>query len=112
MSSIEFNGERRTIEEIVQIAEQTAKVSLSTEKAFSDKINSGAKFLDEALAAKGSIYGVTTGYGDSCGKNVPQENYNNLPVHLTRFHGCGMGDFFNEATTRSIIASRLQSLSL
>jgi histidine ammonia-lyase len=31
---------------------------------------------------------------------------------LTRFHGCGLGDLFDDETTRAIILTRLQSLSL
>jgi histidine ammonia-lyase len=112
MQQIEFNGQRLTIEQIEALAGQAASASLSRDPAFREKIAAGARFLDEALQEHGKIYGVTTGYGDSCGKEVPQEGYDELSLRLTRFHGCGLGRHFDERTTRAIIAVRLQSLVL
>lgn len=43
------------------------------------------------LAEEGHIYGVTTGYGDSVTRRVPAALVAELPLHLTRFHGCGLG---------------------
>ncbi len=34
---------------------------------------------------------MTTGYGDSVTRPVPTELVPELPLHLTRFHGCGLG---------------------
>ncbi|RPJ08422.1 MAG: aromatic amino acid lyase [Spirochaetaceae bacterium] len=112
MKKVVFNGKRLTIEDIAALAGKEASVSLDEGSKFKDRINAGASFLDEALLERGQIYGVTTGYGDSCGKTVPKDKYHDLPIHLTRFHGCGLGDLFDEATTRAIIAVRLQSLCL
>lgn len=111
MDKLIINGNRLSIEDVENVAKK--RVSLEVEKAdeYKEKINRGAAFLDKVLAEKGDIYGVTTGYGDSCGKTVPQEHYYDLPVHLTRFHGCGLGDLFDEETTRAILLTRLQSLS-
>lgn len=112
MASILFNGDRLSIENIVSISKQEVKSEVSRTEQFVNRINSGSDFLFEALEKYGDIYGVTTGYGDSCGKTVPSERYHDLPVHLTRFHGCGMGRYFDKASTRAIIAVRLQSLCL
>ncbi|MBN1799479.1 MAG: aromatic amino acid lyase [Spirochaetales bacterium] len=112
MNHVEFNGERLTIENIIGLSKQQLAAVLAKDESFKKKINSGAQFLDEVLAANGNIYGVTTGFGDSCSKTVPDKRYHNLPVNLTRFHGCGLGDYFDEETTRAIIATRLQSLCL
>jgi histidine ammonia-lyase len=54
---------------------------------------------------------VTTGYGDSCGEQVSPEHYRELPINLTRFHGCGMGDYFDSATTRALMIIRLNTLA-
>ena len=56
------------------------------------------------------IYGVTTGYGDSWSRSVPLDLVNELPTHLTRFHGCGLGAYFNHHQSRAIMAVRLCSL--
>lgn len=111
MEKILVDGKRLTIEDVEAIAYQKSKLEVDKNDKFKNKINAGAEFLDSVLAEHGDVYGVTTGYGDSCQKNVSEEHYYDLPVHLTRFHGCGMGDLFNHPTTRAIMVCRLQSLA-
>ncbi|MDA3849956.1 MAG: aromatic amino acid ammonia-lyase [Spirochaetaceae bacterium] len=112
MKKVKFDGTPLTIEDIENIAQKKAELSLENNSDYVKKIDKGAAFLDRVLKEKGDVYGVTTGYGDSCSKNVPKDRYYDLPVHLTRFHGCGMGELFDEETTRAILATRLQSLSI
>ena len=50
-------------------------------------------FLERLLKEEGVIYGVTTGYGDSCTVAIPPNLVDELPLHLTRFHGCGLGEY-------------------
>ena len=99
------------IESLYKIALREIEVELCCTKKFQRKIDAGASFLDKALRKQDSIYGVTTGYGDSCDERVPPEFYGDLPLHLTRYHGCGMGRFFDEHSTRAIIAVRLNTLA-
>lgn len=112
MKELLVDGSRLTIEDVESIANQESIVRLDSSKEFENRINEGAAFLDKVLEEKGDVYGVTTGYGDSCGKTVPRNHYYDLPVHLTRFHGCGLGKHFDDRTTRAILLTRLQSLSL
>ena len=55
----------------------------------------GADFLDRLLREEGTIYGVTTGYGDSCTVTVPLELVAELPRHLYTYHGCGLGEYLS-----------------
>lgn len=64
--TIEFDSGPLKIEDIVDIAEGSASVTLSDASEFRSAIARGADFLDRLLREKGTIYGVTTGYGDSC----------------------------------------------
>src|SRR5574344_631523 len=107
----EVGKDRLTIEDVVNVAKGKCKVRLSEDSAFVKKIDGGAAFLDEVLATRGGVYGVTTGYGDSCTQVLSRDHYYDLPVHLTRFHGCGLGDFFDVETTRAIILVRLNTLA-
>ena len=100
-----------TIESLIAIATKEADVELCSDASYKRKIDSGAQFLDEMLEKHDGIYGVTTGYGDSCTETVPPDLYYDLPVHLTRFHGCGLGNYFNPEATRAIMAVRLNTLS-
>lgn len=110
--SIIIFGERNlVIEDILAIANRTSSAILSERPEFQQKVSAGADFLDRLLKEDGVIYGVTTGYGDSCTVEVPLDKVEELPLHLTRFHGCGLGQFFSPEEGRAIIATRLASLS-
>jgi len=108
---ITFGDKRLSIADIVDIASRKKNVRLSDLDSFGKKIQAGADFLDELLVDDGVIYGVTTGYGDSCTEPVALSLVNELPIHLSRFHGCGLGKHFDQQTTRAILATRLCSLS-
>ncbi|WP_413111564.1 HAL/PAL/TAL family ammonia-lyase [Thaumasiovibrio sp. DFM-14] len=99
-----------TIEDINQLATRAAGASLSSDENFISQIEKSVTFLDRLWKEDGEIYGVTTGYGDSCTVRVPKEMVETLPVQLTRFHGCGLGAYFSDEETRAIIAARLASL--
>ncbi|MBH0000456.1 aromatic amino acid lyase [Pseudoalteromonas sp. NSLLW24] len=106
-----FGNQRLSIEDIVRVAFNKTQVQLNSCENFSVKINSALRFLDTLLKEDGVIYGVTTGYGDSVTVAVPLDLVDELPLHLTRFHGCGLGDVFNKVQGRAILATRLTSLS-
>ena len=108
--TIHFDGSRLSIANIVDIARQRAGVNLSNASDFVQRINKGAQFLDSLWKEEGVIYGVTTGYGDSCSVRIPNDLVEELPRHLFSFHGCGLGAIFDEEQTRAILAVRLASL--
>jgi len=110
MRSVVFGPAPLRIEDIVALARREAEPRLRSDAAFVERIESGARFLDEMIAEKGEIYGVTTGYGDSCDKSVPRDRCYELPINLSRFHGCGLGECFSPEQTRAILAVRLASL--
>ena len=83
------------IEDIIDIAEGSASVALSDASEFRSAIARGADFLDRLLREEGTIYGVTTGYGDSCTVTVPLELVAELPRHLYTYHGCGLGEYLS-----------------
>ncbi|CAM2897435.1 histidine ammonia-lyase [Ectopseudomonas mendocina] len=104
-------GERAlTIENIVALSQRQARAQLQDDAAYREKIAKGARFLDTLLDKEGVIYGVTTGYGDSCVVAVPLHQVEALPQHLFTFHGCGLGKLLDAPSTRAVLAARLQSL--
>jgi len=109
---IEIGKDRLTIEALVSAAKKQTEARLCRSAEFEAKIEKGIVFLDSMLAKHGGIYGVTTGYGDSCTETVKAEQYRELPINLTRFHGCGMGDYFDDETTRALMIVRLNTLAM
>ena len=110
-SDVTFGGGWISIEQINAIAQQHLPVALSQDAHFCRQIEAGVAFLDQLLEEDGVIYGVTTGYGDSCTVKVPLSQVHELPIHLTRFHGCGLGEYFSKEQGRAILATRLCSLT-
>lgn len=109
-TKITFGAQRLRIEDVVDIAEGAgAKMNSSPE--FTAKIDRGVAFLERLLKEDGVIYGVTTGYGDSCTVSIPADLVDELPLHLTRFHGCGLGANLSEQQSKAVLATRLCSLS-
>ena len=108
---LEIGRNRLTIENVTAAAKKRIEVQLCDSAEFESHIKAGAVFLDQALEKHGGIYGVTTGYGDSCSEQVSPEHYRDLPVNLTRFHGCGMGDYFDSETVRALMIVRLNTLA-
>ena len=100
-----FGNQWISIEDINHIAFDNVRVSLSTDSVFLEKIHYSERFLNQLLAEDGVVYGVTTGYGDSCMRPVSPSLVSELPKHLTRFHGCGLGDYFSDTQTRAIMGS-------
>jgi histidine ammonia-lyase len=110
-ASVIFGNAPLSIEDVNQIASGKARSSLSEAPEFRARIQRGADFLDRLLREDGTVYGVTTGYGDSCTVTVPPELVAELPHHLYTYHGCGLGELFTPEQTRAILATRLTSLS-
>jgi histidine ammonia-lyase len=109
--SITFDGQRLVIEDVCRLASRQADAHLSADPAFRARIRRGADFLERLLREDGVVYGVTTGYGDSCTVVIPPELVAELPHHLFAYHGVGLGRMLDPAETRAVLAARLQSLA-
>lgn len=110
-NKVVFGEGRLRIEDIIDIAIAKKPICLSQGDEFNQKISKGSKFLDTLLADEGVIYGVTTGYGDSCTVSIPPHLVDELPLHLSRFHGCGLGEVLSVEQSRAVLAVRLTSLT-
>ena len=109
-ASVRFGSQALALEDLVALAEGRARADLQDDAAFRDGIARGARFVESLLAREGSVYGITTGYGDSCVVAVPLAQVAALPRQLYTFHGCGLGRHLDPAATRAVLAARLQSL--
>ncbi|HEX3675564.1 MAG TPA: aromatic amino acid ammonia-lyase [Rhizomicrobium sp.] len=106
--SVEFGQTRLSLEDVFDIARQTRAARLS-EDAHARIVHSAA-IVDETIKRGSVIYGVTTGYGDSCETSIPEELIAELPLHLARYHRCGTGRILDADETRAVMAARLGSL--
>ena len=105
-----FDGRPLSIEDVADIAHRRRRAVLGTDATFRARIQAGADFVARLLAEDGVIYGVTTGYGDSCTVVVPPHLVPELPHRLYAYHGIGAGRHLDPAETRAVLATRLVSL--
>jgi histidine ammonia-lyase len=108
---VSIGARRLSIEDVLSVAKNHAAVSLSSDPEFERRIRSGALYLERLLANNGTVYGVNTGYGDSCTVTIPPHLVAELPLHLTRFHGCGLGEYLDDEATLAVLVCRLNSLA-
>ncbi|WP_372524495.1 histidine ammonia-lyase [Piscinibacter sp.] len=108
---VRFDGSALRIEDVVALARGGSTAELSRDSAFRQRIQRGADFLDRLLREDGIVYGVTTGYGDSCTVAIPPELVAQLPHRLYTYHGCGLGRMLAPQETRAVLAVRLASLA-
>lgn len=107
---IELGDADLTVEQVWQLANGRVQARLSPGSDALARVARSAAHVDAAFKRDGVIYGVTTGYGDSCTVSIPAESVAELPLHLTRFHGCGSGRYLTEQETRAVLAVRLVAL--
>ena len=110
-SFVIVNGDWLTIEDLCCVAEQSHRLILADSEDFIRRINRGAEWVESLLAEQGFVYGVTTGFGDSCSVSVPNTMAHELARNLYLFHGCGLGEHFDECQTRAILVARIVSLA-
>ncbi|HYE47247.1 MAG TPA: aromatic amino acid ammonia-lyase [Caulobacter sp.] len=107
---IAFGDSELTIDDVWALSTGQVALRLTTDETALEAISRSAGHVEATLAREGVIYGVTTGYGDSVTRGVPNPLVNELPLHLTRFHGCGLGRILDPHETRAVMAVRLVTL--
>jgi histidine ammonia-lyase len=105
------DGQPLSIEDVARAAFGRAPLVLSEDPEFRRKLTDSVETLDRLLSSGLRIYGVTTGFGDSCEVRVEPDLVQALPLNLVRFHGCGTGRFFDDAEVGATLVARLVSLS-
>jgi histidine ammonia-lyase len=99
------------IEDVLALARGTARAVLDDDADCRRRIRASAEMLRARLEAGDTIYGVTTGFGESCINAIPAEVIAALPLNLVRFHGCGTGRTLDDVEGAAIVAARIASLS-
>jgi histidine ammonia-lyase len=100
-----------TVDDVNAVAAAGAKVELTEDPAFRDRIAASRQVLEDALKLDGPIYGVRTGFGQSCGNRIEAYDSIELGNNLVRYHRCGVGPFLPETSVRAAMMCRLACLA-
>ena len=100
-----------TIEDVVALAHGTTQVRLDPSPAFRERLDASAESFARRLAAGEAVYGVTTGFGESCVNSIAEEYFDDLSLNLVQFHGCGTGALLKDEESAAVLAACLASLA-
>jgi histidine ammonia-lyase len=99
-----------SIDDVYAVSHEGGEMVLSDDAAWNATMDEGAAFLERFWREHNYIYGVTTGYGNSVSVTIPPDLVEELPLHLTRFHGCGLGAHLSEKHAVAVMVVRAVSL--
>lgn len=109
MNGIVITGSEITLQQIVNVARQGAKVSLS---ALAEKnIIQSRRVVDKLVEDSKVVYGVTTGFGMFSETFIEKEFTNSLQKNLIVSHAVGAGDFFKDEVVRAAMLLRLNNFA-
>lgn len=104
-----INGNDLTLDQVVGVARDQGKVTLS--KGAIERIISSRLRIEEILKSGKPIYGVNTGFGDLLNVSIESNQISDLQKNLIRSHSSGFGKNMDEETVRAMILVRANALS-
>ena len=104
-----LNGRDLTIEQVVAVAREGARVVLSEDAKTS--IIKVRKYVEKKLSQKEVIYGLTTGFGKLSDIFISEEDTTPLQKNLIKSHSCGMGNPLLTEVVRAAMLLRCNALS-
>jgi len=106
---IYLDGNTLTLEQIQEVAVNKEQVCLTdTAKA---KINKCRAFVDQLIADKKIVYGLTTGFGKFANITIAVEQIEELQENLILSHASGVGQCLSTAEVRAVHLLRINVLA-
>jgi len=103
--TVVLDGSQLTLEQVERVARGREAVDIAPEAW--DRIRKCRAFLDEKVAARAVMYGVTTGIGELSEVVLTPEETERFQRYLVYSHAAGYGEPIAEADVRAAILSRL-----
>ena len=109
MVEVVLTGNEITLQQIINVARQGAKVSLSplAEK----NIIRSRRVVDKLVDESRVVYGVTTGFGMFSETFIEKKFTNSLQKNLIVSHAVGAGDFFKDEVVRAAMLLRINTIA-
>ena len=110
-NAVVIDGSNVSFNDIVAVARYGVPVQISKSGPFVKMMAKTQKMLMESMRNGIPVYGVTTGYGKSCGKRMPLDIAMKNGANILRFHGCGTGEPIGIEETRAAMLCRIMCLA-
>ena len=110
-NALVIDGSYVGFNDMIAVARYGVPVLISSENKFIRKMEKTQKILMDAMRKGIPVYGVTTGYGKSCGKRMPLDIALKNGANVLTFHGCGTGEPIGIEETRAAMLCRIICLA-
>ena len=96
--------------EFEKICKQGAQIEISSDTL--SKIEKSRKFLENKLQnSEKPIYGINTGFGQLCDKEISSSDLGKLQINLVMSHACGVGNPILPKLSRLILLLKIKSFT-
>lgn len=106
-----IHSQRITLEEIVKLHAQNKELEIDFHEEVIRRVELSEKNFLTYFEKKTPIYGVTTGFGDSCHRSVRSEDSEELQDNLVSYLMMGTGKNLSQDVAASMLLFRIVSLS-
>lgn len=104
-----LDGKNLKIEDLVRVARYREPVELAP--AARERINRCRQFVEDRIAARAVMYGITTGIGELSEVILTPEQTRQFQRYLVYSHSAGCGEPLPEEVVRAAICSRINVLA-
>ena len=105
-----FGGRPLSLAQISLVAVDREPVEIDPETH--PAIQASRRVIEEIVARREVIYGVSTGFGKLSDVHIPPDKLEQLQINLVRSHACGVGRPLSEPEVRAMILLRANVLAL
>ncbi|MGV9102981.1 MAG: histidine ammonia-lyase [Promethearchaeia archaeon] len=109
MLVIQVDGESLILADVVRVARDGEKVSLTEDTK--QRVLRSRDVVEKAVKEGKTIYGVNTGFGDLARVAIDENDLENLQVNLLRSHSAGVGSPFPTDVVRAMMLLRANALA-
>jgi len=109
MEEVHIDGETLTIEDVVKVAREKAKVTIPA--SVKKKVEKSRRTLEELVEENGVIYGVNTGFGALSDVRIEPHETKQMQVNLIRSHSTGVGKPLETEFVRALMLLRANTLA-
>jgi histidine ammonia-lyase len=109
MDQVCIDGETLTIEDVVKVAREKAKVTIPV--SVKKKVEKSRRTLEELVEENGVIYGVNTGFGALSDVRIEPHETKQMQVNLIRSHSTGIGKPLETEVVRALMLLRANTLA-
>ena len=109
MIEVVLDGGALTADEVLAVADRTARVRLGTDAL--DGMLASRAVVERVISDERVVYGITTGFGALATTHIEGHDVDHLQLELLRSHAAGVGDPLPDRVVRAMLLLRARTLA-